>query len=246
MKTVRLFLVLTVLVFASSMTLAQRGPRATNGGKNDSTANPNTDGWRHDDGQHHFGLSDSCWRVFLSDLPNDVAGTLTGAIEQVKDIKAKLDTLRDSLRAERKEKDTAEVRAIWDKIKDLTAKGRDDHKIIDDIIAKYKELLIKVRRECNPDKKGGNVGLKVTPIMPNPATTRAHFTYTINAEEEVQITISDQMGNIVKKVFDGHSEIGEHLVELDLNGLKTGMYLLRIQAGPDINTLKLAIVSGTN
>ena len=244
MKTVRLFLVLSVLILASSMTFAQRGPRATDGGKNDSTANPNTDGWRHDDGQHHFGLSDSCWRVFLSDLPNDVAGTLTGAIEQVKDIKANLDTLRDSLRAERKEKDTAEVRAIWDKIRDLVGKGRDDHKIIDDIIAKYKELLIKVRRECNPDKKGGSVGLKVTPIMPNPATSAAHFSYTINAEENVLITISDQMGTIVKTIFDGQAETGEHDVKLDLSGMQPGMYLLRIQAGPDINTLKL-VISGS-
>lgn len=243
MKTIRLFLVLTVLVLASGMTFAQHGPRATNGKGKDTTANPS--GWRHDDGQHHFGLSDSCWRVFLSELPADVAGTLSGAIDQVKDIKAKLDTLRDSLRAERKEKDTAEVRAILDKIRDLVGKGRDDHKIIDDIIAKYKELLIKVRRECDRDHKGGSVGLKVTPIVPNPATTKAHFSYTINAAEEVQITISDQMGNVVKKVFDGQVEVGEHNVELDLNGLKPGMYLLRIQAGPDVNTIKLAI-AGTN
>lgn len=242
MKTLRLLLVLTVLFLASGMTLAQRGPRATNG--KDTTAN--SGGWRHHDGQHHFGLSDSCWRVFLSDLPEDVAGTLTGAIEQIKDIKANIDTLRDSLRAERKEKDTAEVRAIWDKIRDLVAKGRDDNKLIDDIIRKYHELLIKVRRECGDrDHKGGSVGLKVTPIVPNPATTKAHFSYTINAGEEVQITINDQMGNVVKKVFDGQVEIGEHDVELDLNGLKSGMYLLRIQAGPDVNTLKLAIVSGS-
>ena len=240
MKTLRqLFLVLTVLVLASGMTLAQRGHR---GGKDTSA---NSINWREGDGQHHFGLSDSCWKVFLSDLPEDVVGTLTGAIEQIKDIKANIDTLRDSLRAERKEKDTAEVRAIWGKIRDLVGKGRDDHKIIVDIAAKYHELLIKIRKECDSDHKGGNVGLKVTPIMPNPATTKAHFSYTINGEENVMITISDQLGNIVKKVFDGQAEIGEHVVELDLNGLKPGMYLLRIQAGPDINTLKL-MIAGTN
>ncbi len=246
MKTLRqVFLVLSLLVIASGMTFAQRGPRTSNGGK-DSSANPaNSGNWRHHDGQHHFGLSDSCWRVFLSDLPEDVAGTLTGAIEQIKDIKANIQTLRDSLRAERKEKDTAEVRAIWNKIRDLVAKGRDDNKLIDDIIRKYHELLVKVRRECDSDRKGGSVGLKVSPIMPNPATTKAHFSYTINAEENVMITISDQMGNVVKKVFDGQAEVGEHAVELDLNGLKPGMYLLRIQAGPDINTLKL-MIAGTN
>jgi hypothetical protein len=239
MKTFRqLFLVLTMMVIASGITLAQRVHRPNSAA--DSTAKHN--GWRHDDGQHHFGLSDSCWKVFVAELPNDVAGTLTGAIEQVKDIKANIDTLRDSLRAERKEKDTAAVHATWDKIRDQIAKARDDHKIIDDIIAKYHEILVKVHRECDTTTKG-TVGLKVTPIMPNPATTKAHFSYTINAAEEVQITISDQVGTIVKKVFDGQVSAGEHDVQLDLSGLQSGMYLLRIQAGPDVNTLKLVIAN---
>lgn len=237
MKTLKLgLLIVTVLVFASGMTFAQRGPRGS-GSTGDTTTNPKL----HRGDDRHFDLDDSCWKVFLSQLPADSARMLVQAIEEIKDIKLKIDTLLHDLRRAREAKDTAAIRRIKNAIHDLTVKGREDKKTIDTILRQYQSILIRVRKECGKDHRGGTVGLKVTPIMPNPATTSAHFSYTINAEEHVQIVIGDQGGNIVQQVFDGQSDAGEHDVRLDLSGLQPGMYLVRIQAGIDVNTLKLMI-----
>jgi hypothetical protein len=227
----QLFLILGIAALISGTSFAQRGPEKG----------------RHKPVPHHgefwqFGLSDSCWKVFLGELPADTAKMLTDTIENVKDIRVRIDSLLKELRDEREDGDTAAVDSLKDKIKYLAEKRLDDIKVISEIIRKYHDVLADVRKTCDSDHKGGNIGLKVTPIVPNPATTKAHFSYTINAEENVDITISDQLGNIVKHVFDGQADAGEHDIELDLNGLKPGMYLVRIQAGPDINTIKLMIV----
>jgi hypothetical protein len=227
----QLFLILALAAFASGI----------------SNAQSHTGRIRHLDHERnfHFGLSDSCWNVFLDRLPADTAGMLTTAIDGIKDIRLKVDTLQKALREAHEDKDTARADSIKERIRDLAGKRIDDLKAIKDIIVQYHDVLADVRKNCDSDHKGGSVGLKVTPVVPNPATTKAHFSYTINAEEQVDITISDQLGNIVKHVFDGQSGVGEHDVELDLGGLKPGMYLVRIQAGPDINTLKLMIVLGS-
>jgi hypothetical protein len=224
----QLFLVLAIVAFASGISNAQRGPKGAGGGFTH---------WEF----RHFGLSDSCWQVFLDRLPADTAKMLTGAIDNIKDLRTRIDTLQHELRRAREDKDTALAHALRDSIRDLAEQVRDDFETIRDIVKAYHDVLADVRKNCDSDHKGGNIGLKVTPIIPNPATTKAHFSYTINAEENVDITISDQLGNIVKNVFDGPADTGEHDVELDLNGLKPGMYLVRIQAGPDINTIKLMI-----
>ena len=225
---------MALMVITSGLTLAQRGHRLSI----DSTK------W-HPRADRHFDLGDSCWKVFLSDLPADTAQMLTGAIDNRRDVEVKVDSLQKDLRAARRAKDTVLMHAIWAQIKDDFGKMRDDRKQIDSIIDKYHKVLVEVRRTCDNDGKKGTIGLKVTPIVPNPATTKAHFSYTINADEDVLIQIFDQGGNVVKTIFNAHADQGEHDVQLDLSGLKSGVYLLRIQAGPDVNTLKL-VIAGKN
>ena len=241
MRTLKHVLCITILfVLASGSGFAQGGRPNSASGRDSSIGTQ----W-HPREDWHFGLSDSCWKVFLSGLPADTASMLTATFEQIRDSKVLIDSLLKDYSAARRAKDTALMHLILNKIRDLREKIRDDRMITDRIIDEYHSLLISVRRECDHDGHKGTIGLKVTPIVPNPATTQAHFSYTINADENVLIQIFDQGGNTVKTVFDGPADQGEHDVKLDLSGMKTGIYLVRIQAGPDVNTIKL-VITATN
>jgi hypothetical protein len=241
MRTLKHVLAMAILiVLASGSVFAQSGhPISSSAG--DTSRGPK---W-HPRDEWHFGLSDSCWKVFLSGLPADSAQTLVKAFDGSRDAEQMIDSLRKAYSAARKAKDTALMRAILEKIKDERDQIRDDRLITDRIIDEYHSLLIQVRKECDNDGRKSTIGLRVTPIVPNPATTKAHFSYTINADENVLIQIFDQSGNMVKTVFDGPADQGEHDVNLDLSGLKSGIYLVRIQAGPDVNTIKL-VIAGSN
>ncbi|HEY6171238.1 MAG TPA: T9SS type A sorting domain-containing protein, partial [Candidatus Kapabacteria bacterium] len=86
--------------------------------------------------------------------------------------------------------------------------------------------------------------LGVGNIKPNPVPagiTTTSMDYRLKAESTVTITINDQLGNIVKTVADGTSAAGEHVVSLDLTGLTSGGYLVRVQAGTDVQTRRLII-----
>src|SRR5579872_5068254 len=185
MRTLKHVLFIMMTVLASGLSFAQRGH---SGSGSDSLK------W-HPRDERHFDLSDSCWKVFLSELPADTAQMLTGAIEGIKDAEAVIDSLQKDYRAARRAKDTILMRTIRGQINDVTEKIRDDRKTIDTIIDAYHKLLVEVRRDCDHDGRKGTIGLRVTPIIPNPATTSAHFSYTINADEDVLIQIFDQGGN---------------------------------------------------
>ncbi len=225
-----------VLILASSMSFAQRGHRLTT---------PNTDSnwsmrWHPRIGSH-FGLSDSCWNVFLSQIPADTAHMLTEAFADIKVTRARIDTLHKEYRAALRADDTVRARLIWIRITDLFKNIRDDWDTIQPILRQYHELLIETRRDCDHNGRKSTIGLRVTPVVPNPATTNAHFSYTINAADHVLIQLFDQSGTVVKTVFEGNVDAGEHDMKLDLSGMQSGAYLVRIQAGPDVNTLKLVI-----
>ena len=177
-------------------------------------------------------------------LPADTARMLVGAMDNIKDVEAKIDSLQKDYRAARRAKDTILMRAIVAEIKDLAQKIREDRKDIDLIIDKYQKLLRKVRKECGHEGRP-ELELNVVPIRPNPATTTAYETYTIGEEATVHITIHDQMGKIVKDVFNDLVDDGTHTVTLDLKGLKAGVYLVRLQANNEVNTQKL-VISATN
>lgn len=236
MRTLKHVLAITIMmVFASGASFAQRGHRLS-GGSDSSKWHPRN--------ERHFDLSDSCWKVFLSELPADTAQMLVGAIDGRRDVEVKIDSLQKDYRAARKAKDTILMRAILAQIKDLTEKIRDDVKTIDLIIDKYHKELIEVRRTCDHDGRH-DLELSVAPITPNPATTTAYETYTISEEANVKITIHDQMGKVVKEVFNDLVDDGTHTVTLDLKGLKPGVYLVRLQANNEVNTQKL-VIGATN
>lgn len=273
------------LLLISGVSFAQRGGgRKGPFGRPDSThhkPNPSDSLRKGPPPMGPFGLSDSCFQVFLTLIPADQAATLQDNMAKMKDIQDQLNTLRTQFKEAVKAHDSAAIHEINAKLKDLWSQSGALKKAIDGIVRGNQAILMQVRKDCmgfvlkGPGKDPGNGGgkdttrkddttghhkgepgggdpnkteLKTTPITPNPVTVgaTASFSYTTVAnaagtQTEVNITISDAMGTLVKNVFAGAVDAGDHLVTLDLSGLTPGVYILRIQAGNAVASQKLLI-----
>lgn len=271
------------LLLISGVSFAQRGGgRKGPFGRPDSThhkPNPSDSLRKGPPPMGPFGLSDSCFQVFLTLIPADQAATLQDDMAKMKDIQTQLNDLRTQFKAAVKAHDSAAIHEINAKLKDLWSQAGALKKAIETIIRANQAILMQVRKDCmgfvlkGPDKDHGNGGgkdtirkdtthhkgepgggdpnktsLKTTPVTPNPVTVgaTASFSYTTVAnaagtQTEVNITISDAMGTLVKNVFAGAVDAGDHLVTLDLSGLTPGVYILRIQAGNAVVSQKLLI-----
>ncbi|MBS1903907.1 MAG: T9SS type A sorting domain-containing protein [Bacteroidetes bacterium] len=199
------------------------------------------------------GLKDSCFQVFLSQIPADSAAMITADMNGLQTDQAQADTLRHQLFAAFKAHDSVAIAAIRAQLQALHQQMTDLAKNLKSILDQYKDLLIAVRKDCggmpNPPHKGGpgsggTMPLVVTPIVPNPVPTgaTASFTYTLSAASDVNITINDLMGTAVKTVFSGNvTDTTAQTVTLDLSGLKPGLYILRVQAGNVVMSQKLMV-----
>lgn len=74
---------------------------------------------------------------------------------------------------------------------------------------------------------------------PNPVEDRAVFGFRINSRSRVKFDILDIQGRHVKNILDEVRNAGFHQFTFDLNSLKSGTYLYRIQSGNLENTKKL-------
>lgn len=244
MKSINRFLIAIVLVtgFAGA-SFAQRGPG--NDGPGDGGPG------RHGRGNpHHLNLSDSCWRLFISSLPTDTAAMLTRAIECLKDNKAEFDALWQELRDAHQARDTAKIARLRAKLAELRAQRRECAHVMKTILRQYRSHIARIRKMCdNPRRdsvghKRPVIDIQLGPIVPNPVPTgqtSAEFSFGLRADAAVVITISDQLGNVVKEVFNGNLAAGRHSQTLDLTGLTAGMYHVRVQAGSGVGTARLLI-----
>ncbi len=68
-------------------------------------------------------------------------------------------------------------------------------------------------------------------IAPNPAEQNALLRYYLSAAAEVNFTLLDMTGRQVLQLFEGRSSTGENNIQINRNGLASGVYLLRMQIG---------------
>lgn len=196
---------------------------------------------------HHFGLSDSCWNVFLSQLPSGDS-SIGAYLDSITSIDTQLDSLQ-KLIPTIKGKGVKDLQA---KIKALKEAERDLWKKIHMILATNRAILVAVLDSC-----GNDVDTTVAPpdttvidsltigsLVPNPAAvnTLATLTYTITGDMNVTISIFDQGGNLVQTTDLGLQPAAMHSVILDLTGLAPGSYIVRVQAGGSMETIMLVIV----
>jgi hypothetical protein len=202
-------------------------------------------------------MADSCFQILLGKLSADDAAALTAALDAQKAFMDQVNQIRAAAKAAREAHDTAAFRAAMEQLKALRRQGKEIGKTIREIMHRnntaVREALLACcgepphgPRDSNDTKGPGHHQhiLEVGNIKPNPVPagiTATSMDLRLKVESTVTITINDQLGNIVKTVTDGTLAVGEHVVSLDLTGLTTGGYLVRVQSGTDVQTRRLVI-----
>ena len=91
--------------------------------------------------------------------------------------------------------------------------------------------------------RGGPEQLELLGTAPNPARNRAIFRYAIpeGTGGDVTIRLYDVLGRQVRTV-SAEAEPGRHKGRLDVSGLPSGVYVLRLVAGGEAQSRKLTVV----
>jgi hypothetical protein len=76
---------------------------------------------------------------------------------------------------------------------------------------------------------------------PNPASRRATVRYALPERQEVTVRLYDVLGRRVRTVVQGKQE-GRQARQLDVSGLPSGVYFLRLRAEGTVKTQRLTVV----
>lgn len=83
--------------------------------------------------------------------------------------------------------------------------------------------------------------LKVLPSRPNPATERATLKYFLPEQTAVQVQVYNVIGQRVKTMRSSGRK-GWQSIDMDLSGLSSGLYLVRLKAGEERRTQRLTVI----
>lgn len=81
-------------------------------------------------------------------------------------------------------------------------------------------------------------------VYPNPAGDYAVFAFTTNRTQEISISILNVTGKLVKKVYEGEMDEGEHLLRVETNDLAPGVYFFNYRNAQLSKTGTLVISRG--
>jgi hypothetical protein len=261
MKYIQRLFILMLLVAAAGSVFAQHGGGPGNGDPGDTT--------HHRDSIHGIlhhppcnVFVDSCFQILLSKLSADDASALQTALTNKDALMTQLNQLRADIRAALKSGDTATAHALMAQVRPLMQQLHDADKAIRDILRRNQTAVRETMKDCCPmpprdtshHHRGphggsdpiGNLELKMSPIRPNPVTkgtTNATFEYDLTvAATDVMVTVSDQLGNIVKSFDLGKEDAGHYSYSLDVTGMAQGGYLVRLQADKAVATQMLMVL----
>ena len=82
---------------------------------------------------------------------------------------------------------------------------------------------------------------KATKVYPNPSSDKAQVVFTSYDDSKALISLHDFSGRIVQDVMKINTYTGSNLVQLDVNHLPQGTYVIGIQIGDTIERKKLII-----
>lgn len=108
-------------------------------------------------------------------------------------------------------------------------------------ICSYHGAIYKlVQPAAAPDERSA-AGLHLAQSLPNPATSIAVITYTLDRPASVQLTLHDVMGRELLRVVDREQDAGEHSARLDTKRFPAGAYYYRLTAGGRSATGRMVI-----
>jgi hypothetical protein len=85
--------------------------------------------------------------------------------------------------------------------------------------------------------------LKLTAPAPNPASNSARLSFAVREQAETTIRLYNTLGQQVATVYDGTPQAGEQQrAQLDVTGLSSGTYFLRLHAGGHTTTRQMTVV----
>ncbi|MBL0332925.1 MAG: DUF11 domain-containing protein [Chlorobi bacterium] len=100
---------------------------------------------------------------------------------------------------------------------------------IKDIDGRFEYAKQRVTIELKEEVTAG-LRLNLSNATPNPANTKAKFTYTVPVATKVTINIYDGTGKIVKVIEEGQVSEGSHEVVMNLQDLSSGVYRYSLNA----------------
>ena len=77
---------------------------------------------------------------------------------------------------------------------------------------------------------------------PNPFNPSTTIRYVLLQRTHVSLTVFNTLGQKVAALVSGNEEAGSHAVRFDGNGLASGVYFYRLQAGEFVRAKKLVIL----
>jgi hypothetical protein len=79
-------------------------------------------------------------------------------------------------------------------------------------------------------------------VFPNPVSNTATISYTLEHSANVVLKVFDLTGRLVTTLADAAFDEGDHEITWDASEVKSGIYLLRMEAGEEMLTEKLSVV----
>ncbi|MEM8601929.1 MAG: T9SS type A sorting domain-containing protein, partial [Bacteroidota bacterium] len=77
---------------------------------------------------------------------------------------------------------------------------------------------------------------------PNPFTVQTTVAYTLAEAGDVRLTVYDALGREIAVLADGRQVAGRHAAAFDGQGLASGVYVVRLEAGRHVATQTLVLV----
>ena len=77
--------------------------------------------------------------------------------------------------------------------------------------------------------------------FPNPFTANTTIGFTLDKDDQVNLTLSDEMGRVVKTIADQAMSAGEHRILLDASGFASGIYYCTVKTNKYSETCKVIL-----
>ena len=121
----------------------------------------------------------------------------------------------------------------------------DDHPELSDIVPAEVGHIVTVHMDPilnadPPQKLPGDFGL--APAFPNPFNAVTTITYNVSANGLVRISILSLEGRWITDLLDTRVDAGTHQITWDADGLASGIYFVRLEAGSQLALQKVILL----